>query len=137
MKTHTDYVWVNAEKQREFVNITQQVKDILANSKIKEGLLLVSSMHGTSGIYINHEEPGLQKDMDAWLEKLAPSNADYYHIKSGDTNADGHLKCLLVHLQAIVPITRGEMDLGPWQQIFYAEFDGKRKKQIIVKVIGE
>ncbi len=137
MKSHTEYLWFNTKKIREYINITPQVEEILAKSKIKEGMVLVSAMHITAGVWVNDDESGLLEDIDEWLEKLAPSGLNYRHHRTGETNGDTHLKSMLVHHQIIAPITGGKLDFGPWQQIFYAEFDGQRKKRVIVKVMGE
>jgi secondary thiamine-phosphate synthase enzyme len=137
MKTLTEYLWFNTKKQREYINITSQVEEILDRSGIKEGMILVSAMHITAGVYVNDAESGLIQDIDEWLEKLAPFNLSYRHHRTGETNGDAHLKSMLVHHEVIVPVTNGKLDFGPWQQIYYAEFDGQRKKRLIVKVMGE
>jgi secondary thiamine-phosphate synthase enzyme len=137
MKSYTDYLWYTTKKHREYINITPEVERILAKSSIKEGMILVSAMHITAGVYINDAESGLIQDIDEWLEKLAPYDPDYSHHRTGETNGDAHLKSLLVHHEVIVPVTDGRLDFGPWQQIYYAEFDGQRKKRVIVKVMGE
>jgi secondary thiamine-phosphate synthase enzyme len=137
MKTFTDYLWFNTKKQREYINITSQVEEILTESGIHEGMILVSAMHITAGVYVNDAESGLIQDIDEWLEKLAPFNSNYHHHRTGETNGDAHLKSMLVHHEVIVPVTDGKLDFGPWQQIYYAEFDGQRKKRLIVKVMGE
>lgn len=137
MKTHTEYLWFNTEKKREYVRITPQVADIVERSEIAEGMCLVSAMHITAGVWVNDWEDGLLHDIDAWLEELAPFREDYLHHRTGEDNGDAHLKGLLVHHQVIVPITEGKLDLGTWQQVYYAEFDGRRKKRVIVKVMGE
>jgi secondary thiamine-phosphate synthase enzyme len=137
VKTYTDYLWFNTRKHREYVNITHEVERILAKSGITEGMILVSAMHITAAIYVNDAESGLIQDIDEWLEKLAPFNPSYRHHRTGESNGDSHLKSLLMHHEVIVPITGGEMDFGPWQQIYYAEFDGQRRKRVIVKVMGE
>jgi secondary thiamine-phosphate synthase enzyme len=137
MKFFTEYLWFNTKKHREYINITSEVERILSKSGIKDGMVLVSAMHITAGVYINDAESGLIQDIDEWLEKLAPFHADYRHHRTGETNGDSHLKSLLVHHEVIVPITDGNLDFGPWQQIYYAEFDGQRKKRVIVKVMGE
>ncbi|MGE5499017.1 MAG: secondary thiamine-phosphate synthase enzyme YjbQ [Syntrophothermus sp.] len=137
MKTQTEYLWFNTKKHREYVNITSDVEDVLARSGIKEGMILVSAMHITAGVYVNDAEMGLIQDIDEWLEKLAPFNPNYRHHRTGEDNGDSHLKSLLVHHEVIVPVTNGRLDLGPWQQIYYAEFDGQRKKRLIIKVMGE
>lgn len=137
MKTHTEYLWFNSKKHREYFNITTEVERILAKSGIKEGMILVSAMHITAAVYVNDAESGLIQDIDEWLEKLAPFDPDYRHHRTGETNGDSHLKSLLMHHEVIVPVTEGKLDFGPWQQIYYAEFDGQRRKRIIVKVMGE
>lgn len=137
MKTQTEYLWFNTKKHREYINITSDVEDVLARSGIKEGMVLVSAMHITAGVYVNDAEMGLIQDIDEWLEKLAPFNPNYRHHRTGEDNGDSHLKSLLVHHEVIVPVTNGRLDLGPWQQIYYAEFDGQRKKRLIIKAMGE
>ena len=137
MKFHTEYLWFNTKQHREYINITGDVEEIVSRSSIKEGMALVSAMHITAGVYINDAESGLIHDIDEWLEKLAPFNSNYRHHRTGETNADAHLKSLLIHHEVIVPIANGKLDFGPWQQIYYAEFDGQRRKRVIVKVMGE
>ncbi len=137
MTFHTEYLWFNTSKRREYVNITSKVEDIVSASGIKEGMALVSAMHITAGVWVNDAESGLLADIDEWLEKLAPFVPDYRHHRTGEDNGDAHLKNLLIHSQVILPITNGAIDFGPWQQVYYAEFDGKRKKRVIVKVMGE
>lgn len=137
MKSHTEYLWFNTKKKREFINITPQVEAALAKSGVQEGLILVSAMHITAGVWVNDDESGLLKDIDAWVEKLAPENPNYHHHQTGETNGDAHLKSMLIHHQIMAPVTKGKLDFGPWQQIFYAEFDGQRKKRVLVKIIGE
>jgi secondary thiamine-phosphate synthase enzyme len=137
MKSFTEYLWFNTKKHREYINITSEVEQILTKSEIKEGMILVSAMHITAGIYVNDAESGLIQDIDEWLEKLAPFNQDYRHHRTGESNGDSHLKSLLIHHEVIVPVTDGKLDFGPWQQIYYAEFDGQRRKRVIVKVMGE
>ncbi|MEW6774907.1 MAG: secondary thiamine-phosphate synthase enzyme YjbQ [Bdellovibrionota bacterium] len=137
MKSHTDYLWFNTKKRREYVRITDEVEKAVAASKIQEGLCLVSAMHITAGVWVNDAEDGLLSDIEKWLEELAPARPDYLHHRTGEDNGDAHLKSLLVHHQVIVPVTKGRLDLGTWQQIYYAEFDGQRKKRVIVKVLGE
>lgn len=137
MKTHTDYLVFNTKNHREYINITDQVETILHNSGIAEGMILVSAMHITASVYVNDAESGLIQDIDEWLERLAPFNKNYHHHRTGETNGDSHLKSLLMHHEVIVPVTKGRLDFGPWQQIYYAEFDGRRKKRVIVKVMGE
>jgi secondary thiamine-phosphate synthase enzyme len=137
MKTSTKYLWVSTKKKREYINITNEVENILKESGIKEGMILVSAMHITAGVYVNDAEEGLIQDIDDWLEQLAPFNINYRHHRTGETNGDAHLKSMLVHHEVIVPVTNGSLDFGPWQQIYYAEFDGQRRKRVIIKVMGE
>ena len=137
MKSATEYLWFDTGEHREFINITEKVADITARSGISEGFVLVSAMHITAGVYVNDAEPGLIADIDEWIEKLAPYKPDYRHHRTGETNGDAHLKSLLIHHEVIVPITAGKLDLGPWQQIYYAEFDGQRRKRVVVKALGE
>ncbi len=137
IKTKTEYISFNTQKHREYINITQRVAEVVAQSQIQEGMVLVSAMHITAGVFVNDAESGLLADIDEWLEELAPSGQDYRHHRTGETNGDAHLKNLLVHHQVIVPITNGQLDLGPWQQVFYAEFDGQRRKRLIIKAMGE
>jgi secondary thiamine-phosphate synthase enzyme len=134
---HTDYLWFNTKTRREFVRITDDVARIVAASGVKEGMALVSAMHITAAVYVNDWEDGLIHDFQQWLEELAPAGRPYRHHQTGEDNADAHLKRTLMGHQIIVPITKGKLDLGPWEQIFYAEFDGQRKKRVIVKVMGE
>lgn len=137
MKFHTEYLTFNTKKHREYINITQQVETALRKSGIKEGMILVSAMHITAGVYVNDAEDGLIQDIDAWLEGLAPFREDYKHHRTGEDNGDSHLKSLIIHHEVIVPVTNGRLDFGPWQQVYYAEFDGQRSKRVIVKVMGE
>jgi secondary thiamine-phosphate synthase enzyme len=137
MKSHTFYHWFNTKNKRDYVLITDLVEEQLRKSGIKEGLCLVSAMHITAGVYINDAEDGLIKDIDDWLQKLAPEGPDYRHHRTGEINGDAHLKNLLIGHEVIVPVTEGKLDLGPWQQIYYAEFDGRRRKRLVVKIIGE
>ncbi|HDT14749.1 MAG TPA: YjbQ family protein [Firmicutes bacterium] len=137
MKSHTKYLVFDTKEQVEFINITDVVDAELEKSGIKEGLCLVSAMHITASVYINDNESGLIEDIKEWLQKLAPKGPDYRHHRTGETNGDAHLKNLLMHNQVVVPVTAGRLDFGPWQQIFYAEFDGRRKKRAIIKIIGE
>lgn len=137
MKTYTEYLWFNTRRRREYVHITDQVEEIVRKSGIREGMVLVSAMHITAGVFVNDNESGLLRDIDEWLEELAPARPDYRHHQTGEDNADAHLKSMLVHHEVIVPITDGKLDTGPWQAIFYAEFDGQRRKRVIVKVMGE
>ena len=137
MKVLTDYLWFNTPKRREMVRITDQVADIVRRSQVKEGIVLVSAMRITAAIYVNDWEGGLIEDFGQWLEKLAPSGLDYRHHQTGEDNADAHLKRTIMGHQVILPITGGKLDLGPWEQVFYAEFDGQRRKRVVVKVLGE
>lgn len=137
MKAHTEYLTFHTKKHREYVHITPQVEAIVAKSGVREGMALVSAMHITAGVYVNDHESGLIEDIDRWLEGLAPFQENYQHHQTGEDNGDSHLKALLVHHQVILPITAGKLDLGPWQRVFYAEFDGQRPKRVIVKVMGE
>src|SRR5258708_25331654 len=137
MKVLTEYLWFSTKKHREYINITPEVEKVVLKSGIKEGMVLVSAMHITAGVYVNDAENGLIADIDEWLEKLAPFKENYRHHLTGETNGDSHLKSILVHHEVVVPVTDGKMDVGTWQQIYYAEFDGQRKKRVIVKVMGE
>lgn len=137
MKTHTEYLLFNTKQIREYINITREVDKAVKKSGIKEGMVLVSAMHITSGVYVNDDERGFLHDLDKWLDQLAPPGLPYEHHRTGETNGDTHLKSMLVHHQVMVPITAGRLDFGPWQQIFYAEFDGQRQKRVVVKVMGE
>ena len=137
MKSQTEYLTFNTKKKRQYINITGEVQDVVAASGITEGMVLVSAMHITAGVFVNDAESGLLEDIDEWLEDLAPYRDDYRHHRTGETNGDAHLKNLLVHHEVILPITAGRVDLGPWQQVYYAEFDGQRRKRLIIKAIGE
>jgi secondary thiamine-phosphate synthase enzyme len=137
MKFHTEYLTFKTVKHREYINITPQTEAALRKSGIREGMILVSAMHITAGVYVNDAEDGLIHDIDAWLEKLAPYRDDYQHHRTGESNGDSHLKSLMIHHEVIVPVTAGKLDFGPWQQIYYAEFDGQRSKRVIIKVMGE
>lgn len=136
MNSYTDYLWFETPNRRVYLHITEQVEKIVAKSGIREGMCLVSAMHITAGVYVNDAESGLIQDIDEWLEKLAPQNPHYKHHWTGEDNADAHLKRMIVGHQIILPITEGKLDLGPWEQVYYAEFDGQRKKRVIVKVMG-
>lgn len=137
MRFHTEYLTFHTKKHREYVHITPQVEDAVRKSGVSEGMVLVSAMHITAGVYVNDHESGLIEDIDGWLENLAPFRKDYQHHDTGEDNGDSHLKALLVHHQVVVPITKARLDLGTWQRIFYAEFDGQRNKRVILKVMGE
>ena len=137
MKSFTKYLIFQTEKRRDYINITDEIASAVAESSIKEGLALVSAMHITASVYVNDAEEGLIEDIDEWLERLAPMRPDYRHHLTGEDNGDAHLKNLLMHHQVLLPITNGRLDLGTWQQIYYAEFDGQRRKRVIIKIIGE
>jgi secondary thiamine-phosphate synthase enzyme len=137
VRAHTEHLTFKTRNQRELVRITEDVDRVVKDSGVQEGLCLVSAMHITAGVYINDDEPGFQSDLMGMLEQLAPSGVDYEHHKTGEDNGDAHLKNILVGHQVIVPITDGRLDVGPWQQVFYAEFDGRRSKRVVIKVIGE
>jgi thiamine phosphate synthase YjbQ (UPF0047 family) len=153
MKTHTDYLTFNTKNRQEIIDITDAVEKCRAAAGIAEGMVLVSAMHITAGVWVNDDEPGLQADVLEWLDKIAPPSwkapandvaaelspdpGDYRHHAGGEDNGDAHFKSLLVHHQAIVPVTDGQLDLGPWQQVFYTEFDGRRPKRLVIKVLGE
>jgi secondary thiamine-phosphate synthase enzyme len=136
VKTFTDYLWFNTKARQEFVRITDQVAAVVAKSGVVDGTVLVSAMHITSGVYVNDWEDGLIADFQEWLEKLAPAGLDYRHHRTGEDNADAHLKRTIMGHQVVLPITAGKLDLGPWEQVFYAEFDGRRRKRVVVKVMG-
>jgi secondary thiamine-phosphate synthase enzyme len=137
MKSHTEYLWFNTKKRREIIHITDTVRGIVKKSFVDEGFVLVSAMHITAAVYVNDNEEGLFEDIWEWLERLAPYSKDYKHHQTGEDNGDAHLKNLIMHHQVIVPITKSDLDLGPWQRVFYAEFDGQRRKRVVVKVLGE
>ena len=137
MKCATEYLTFNTKKKREYINITREVAQVVEKSGIQEGMVLVSAMHITAAVYVNDAESGLIADIDEWLERLAPYRDDYRHHRTGETNGDAHLKNLLIHHEVIVPVTNGALDLGPWQQVYYAEFDGKRRKRLVIKAMGE
>ena len=137
MKSLTKYLVFNTKNRREYINITDEVAQAVVDSGVKEGKVLVSAMHITAAVYVNDAEDGLIEDIDEWLEHLAPTRPDYKHHHTGEDNGDAHLKNLLMHHQVILPITNGRLDLGTWQQVFYAEFDGQRRKRLVIKVLGE
>ena len=139
MKSHTEYLTYEVPSRRGFVNITQEVRKIIQKSGIKEGLCLVNAMHITASVFINDNESGLHHDYEKWLEEIAPHEpvSQYQHNDTGEDNADAHLKRQVMGREVIVAITKGQLDFGPWEQIFYGEFDGKRPKRVLVKVIGE
>jgi secondary thiamine-phosphate synthase enzyme len=137
MRFHTEYLKFQTKQHRQYINITTEVDAALKKSGIREGMILVSAMHITAGVWVNDAEDGLLADIDEWLEKLAPFRENYRHHRTGETNGDSHLKSLIAHHQVIVPVTDGKLDFGPWQQVYYAEFDGQRPKRVIIKVMGE
>ncbi len=137
MKSLTEYLWFNTKKRRDYICITPEIEELVRKSNIQEGLCLVSAMHITASVYVNDNENGLIHDIDQWLEKLAPFGKDYQHHQTGEDNGDAHLKRMILGHQVTLPITKGKLDLGPWEAVFYAEFDGMRKKRVLVKIIGE
>lgn len=138
MKSRREYLSFNTPERRAFINITPQVRKIVEDSGVKEGLVLVNAMHISASVFINDDESGLHQDFDRWLEKLAPySPENYLHNRTGEDNADAHLKRQVMGREVVVAVTEGRLDFGPWEQIFYGEFDGKRTKRVLVKVIGE
>ena len=140
MKSHTEYLSFNVPERMGFVNITPQVEAAVASSGVHEGLCLVNAMHITASVFINDDEPGLHRDYKKWLEELAPFDASserYHHNRTGEDNADAHHKRQIMGREVVVAITAGKLDFGPWEQIFYGEFDGRRKKRVLIKVIGE
>ena len=139
MKSYRQELWFNTPHRREYINITDQVQAAVNQSGIKEGLVLVNAMHITASVYINDDESGLLQDYDDWLEQLAPHEplAHYRHNRTGEDNGDAHLKRQVMGREVVVAVTKGRLDFGPWEQIFYGEFDGKRKKRVLVKIIGE
>ena len=139
MRSYRKEVWVHIPSRRAFINITPQVESCLQESTIQEGLCLVNAMHITASVYINDDERGLLSDYDLWLEKLAPHDptSQYQHNRTGEDNADAHMKRQIMGREVVVAVTKGKLDFGPWEQIFYGEFDGQRKKRILVKIIGE
>ena len=138
MKTYRKELWFNTPHRRDFINITGQVEQCLAESGVKDGLCLVNAMHITASIFINDDESGLHQDFEVWLEKLAPEKPySQYRHNNGEDNADAHLKRTIMGREVVVAVTNGKLDFGPWEQIFYGEFDGRRKKRVLVKIIGE
>jgi secondary thiamine-phosphate synthase enzyme len=145
VKSHTEYLTMHTRRRRQLVRLTPDAEAMVGRSGIQEGMLLVSAMHITAGVFVNDDEPGLHADLEEWVQRLAPGPAaddsrpgpDYRHHRSGEDNGDAHLKNLLIGHQVTLPITKGRLDLGPWQQLFYYEFDGKRPKRIVLKAIGE
>jgi secondary thiamine-phosphate synthase enzyme len=137
MKFHTEYVTFTTRREHEYINMTEKVEAAVEASGCHDGMVLVSAMHITAGVYVNDAEQGLIQDIEEWLETLAPAKSGYRHHRTGETNGDSHLKNLLIGHEVILPITNGKLDLGPWQQVYYAEFDGRRPKRVIIKVMGE
>ena len=139
MKSLTEYLWFNTPHRRDYINITPQIEELVRKSGVQEGLCLVNAMHITASVFINDDESGLIQDFDDWLEQLAPHEpvSKYRHNRTGEDNADAHLKRQIMGREVVVAITNGKLDLGPWEQIFYGEFDGRRKKRVLVKIIGE
>ena len=137
MKFHTEYLWFETKTRREYINITGEVQGAVKQSGIQEGMVLVSAMHITAAVYVNDAESGLIQDIDDWLDKLAPQGPNYRHHRTGEDNGDAHLKNLLLHHEVVIPVTNGKCDFGPWQEVYYAEFDGMRRKRVIIKVMGE
>lgn len=139
MKSLTEYLAFEIETRREYINITQRIEELVRQSGVREGLCLVNAMHITASVYVNDAEAGLIQDYDDWLERLAPHapTSQYRHNRTGEDNADAHLKRQVMGREVVVAITDGRLDFGPWEQIFYAEFDGRRRKRVLVKIIGE
>jgi len=139
MKSYRKELWFNIPTRREFRNITREVEECLRESGIQEGLVLISAMHITASVFINDDESGLHHDYEVWLEKLAPHEpiGQYWHNRTGEDNADAHMKRQMMGREVVVAITNGKLDFGPWEQIFYGEFDGRRRKRVLVKIIGE
>jgi secondary thiamine-phosphate synthase enzyme len=137
VKFHTDYLTFTTKGHREYIHITPQVEKILEASGVRNGMVLVSAMHITAGVYVNDNEEGLINDIDRWLEQLAPFREEYLHHRTGEDNGDSHLKAILVHHQVMLPVSNGKLVLGTWQRVFYAEFDGQRSKRVVVAVMGE
>lgn len=139
MKSLTEYLWFEVPQRRGFVNITDAIENLVRQSGVQEGICLVNAMHITASVFINDNEPGLHHDYDVWLEKLAPHapTHQYHHNRTGEDNADAHLKRQIMGREIVVAITKGKLDFGPWEQIFYGEFDGRRRKRALVKIIGE
>lgn len=138
MKSYTDYLWLNTKNRYEIVNITSQVENAVNKSGVKEGLCLVNAMHITASVFINDNESGLHKDFLQWVEKLAPYGKDrYQHNLTGEDNGDAHLKRTMMGREVVIAVTGGRLDFGPWEQIFYGEFDGRRRKRVLIKILGE
>lgn len=139
MKSYRKELWLNIQSRRGFVNITRDVETALQESNIKEGLVLVNAMHISASVFINDDESGLHNDYEAWLEKLAPHEpiSQYHHNDTGEDNADAHMKRQIMGREVVIAVTDGRLDFGPWEQIFYGEFDGRRRKRVLIKIIGE
>ena len=139
MKSYTEHLWFNTSKRREFINITEEVESSILKSGIQEGICLVNAMHITASVFINDDENGLHQDFEKWLEELAPHEplSNYDHNLTGEDNGDAHLKRTIMGREVVIAITKGKLDFGPWEQIFYGEFDGRRKKRVMLKIIGE
>jgi secondary thiamine-phosphate synthase enzyme len=137
MKSYREELWFETKSRRAYINITPQIEAVVEKSGVQEGLVLVNAMHITASVYINDDEPGLLKDYDEFLERLAPHAATYRHNETGEDNGDAHIKRQLMGREVVVAITKGRLDFGPWEQVFYGEFDGRRRKRVLVKVIGE
>ena len=137
MKSHTEYLTFNLPARMAFQNITLQVEEIVRKSGIRDGIVLISSLHSNSALFINDEEPGLLQDITEWADRIAPFGPDYHHSARGESNAAAHLQSLLLHHQALVTLTDGKLELGPWQSVIYAELDGQRPKRILIKILGE
>ena len=137
MRTHNEYMTVQTKEKREFMNITANVKDAMEKSGIRDGMILICALHANSGVFVNDEEPGLLQDVSEWADRLAPPGPDYHHPARFESNAGAHLQSILLNHQALVAITDGKLELGPWQHVMYAELDGQRPKRILFKVLGE
>jgi len=137
MRIHSDYMTVQTKEKREYLNITPNIKAAVEKSGIRDGIVLISSLHSNSALFVNDEEPGLLQDITEWADRIAPFGPDYHHSARGESNAAAHLKSLLLHHQALVTLTDGKLELGPWQSVIYAELDGQRPKRILIKILGE
>lgn len=137
MKSSTSYLVLRTDEEKEFINITPDVERAVKDSGVKEGLCLVNAMHITSSVFINDEESGLKHDFMVWLERLAPDKPEYRHHQTGEDNADAHLKRTIMGREVVIAITNGRLDFGPWEQVFYGEFDGRRDKRVLIKILGE
>ena len=137
MKTHTEYLWFSTKSRREIINITAQVEQAIKKSGVQEGLCFVSSMHTTASILVNDDESGLHSDLLELMDGIAPQEKDYRHHATGEDNGNAHLKCMLLNQSTTIPVTKGQFDDGQWQRVFYAEWDGQRRKRVLIKVVGE